>query len=422
MGTTLRGVALLLGLGLSVMACGGDEDTGASQGAADKTLPAITFQVTGDPEETRVYKALASQYKTETGNTVNVVEVPERDVHLAKLTTSFSAGKPPEVFLLNYRYLGGFADKGVIDAAGPRLERSSELKREDYYDIPMKAFEYQGELQCIPQNASSLVVYYNADWFKEAGIEAPTDAWTYAEFADVAEKLTGDGKHGVGLDLSTIRVGPWVWSAGGELVDDPVNPTKFLFDTPEGRRGLENVIALQRNGWSPNADEADAQSVEDRFMEGKVAMFLSSRRDVPVMRQITDFEWDVAPFPVDREPASVLHSDGFCMAKHDNADAAWKWVEYALDAKGQEVLAASGRSVPSIKAVAESPLFLEPTDPPANSKVFIDALSQMHQLPVTKNWSEVEGLSDDALNEMFYGRLSIDEGIDRIAKETDGKF
>jgi multiple sugar transport system substrate-binding protein len=72
--------------------------------------------------------------------------------------------------------------------------------------------------------------------------------------------------------------------------------------------------------------------------------------------------------------------------------------------------------------VAESPLFLEPTDPPANSKVFIDALSQMHQLPVTKNWSAVEGLSDDALNEMFYGRLSIDEGIDRIAKETDGKF
>ncbi len=419
MGTTLRGVALLLGLGLGVMACGGDEDAGTPQGAA---VPAITFQVTGDPEETRVYKELAAQYKTDTGNTVNVVEVPERDVHLAKLTTSFSAGKPPEVFLLNYRYLGGFADKGVIDAAGPRLERSSALEREDYYEIPMKAFEYQGELQCIPQNASSLVVYYNVDWFKAAGIEPPTDSWTYQQFADVAEKLTGDGKHGVGLDLSTIRVGPWVWSAGGELVDDPVNPTKFLFDTPEGRRGLENVIALQRNGWSPNADEADSQGVEDRFMEGKVAMFLSSRRDVPVMRQITDFEWDVAPFPVDREPASVLHSDGFCMAKHDNADAAWQWVEYALNEKGQEVLAASGRSVPSIKAVAESPLFLEPTDPPANSKVFIDALSQMHQLPVTKNWSAVEGLSDDALNEMFYGRLSIDEGIDRIAKETDGKF
>ena len=31
-------------------------------------------------------------------------------MHLAKLTTGFSAGKAPEVFLLNYRYLGPFAD------------------------------------------------------------------------------------------------------------------------------------------------------------------------------------------------------------------------------------------------------------------------------------------------------------------------
>ena len=221
---------------------------------------------------------------------------------------------------------------------------------------------------------------------------------------------------GVGLDLSTIRAAPWVWAAGGELVDDPENPTKFLFDTPQGRRGLEHVIALQKNGWAPSADEADSQGVDERFMEGTVGMFLSSRRDVPVLRQITDFQWDVAPFPTDQEPASVLHSDGFCLSKHDNADAAWKWVEYALSADGQQVLAASGRSVPSIKAVAESPSFLEPTDPPANSKVFIDALSQMHQLPVTKNWSEVEGLTDDVLEELYYGRISLDKGLERARR------
>ncbi len=126
-----------------------------------------------------------------------------------------------------------------------------------------------------------------------------------------------------------------------------------------------------------------------------MGMFLSSRRDVPVLRTITDFAWDVAPFPTDVEPASVLHSDGFCISKGEGADAAWMWVEYALGQKGQEVLAASGRSVPSLKAVAESPAFLDPSDPPANSKVFVDALSQMHQLPVTANWSEVEGLSDE---------------------------
>ena len=162
---------------------------------------------------------------------------------------------------------------------------------------------------------------------------------------------------------------------GGELVDSETAPTKFLYDTPEGRRGLEHMVALQENGWAPSADEADAKGNDERFLEGSVAMFLSSRRDVPLLRTITDFEWDVAPFPTDVEPASVLHSDGFCIAKGENADAAWKWVEYALGPKGQEVLAASGRSVPSLKAVAESPVFLESDEPPANSKVFVDALS-----------------------------------------------
>jgi multiple sugar transport system substrate-binding protein len=418
MGATLRGVGLLLGLGVGLAACG-EQETKRPQ---EQAKSAITFQVTGDPEETRVYKELAAQYERDTGNTVKVVEVPERDVHLAKLTTSFSAGKQPEVFLLNYRYLGGFAARGVIDPAGPRLDASDAFARQDFYEIPMKAFEYEGALQCVPQNASSLVVYYNADLFAAAGIEPPGDSWTYDEFARAAEQLTRDGKHGVGLDLSTIRAAPWVWAAGGELVDDLEQPTRFLFDTPEGRRGLEHVIALQENGWAPSADEADAQGVDERFMEGTVAMFLSSRRDVPVLRQITDFEWDVAPFPTDREAASVLHSDGFCLSKHENADAAWEWVEYALGASGQEVLAASGRSVPSMKAVAESPLFLEPTDPPANSKVFVDALSQMHQLPVTKNWSEVEGLTDDVLTELYYGRVGLDEGLKRLAQETDGKF
>lgn len=412
-------LALAVALAVGAGACGGDDEPSAG---ASGEAPKITFQVTGDPEETRVYNELAERYKAETGRTVEIVEVPERDVHLAKLTTSFSAGRPPDVFLLNYRYLGGFAEREVIDPAGPRLDGSNALAREDFYPLPLEAFTYEDELQCLPQNASSLVVYYNVDAFREAGIEPPTDSWSYEEFADAAEKLTQDGRHGVGFDPNTIRAAPWVWGAGGELVDDEQRPTKFLFDTPEGRRGLEHMLALQRNGWAPTADEADAKGNDERFLEGSIAMYLSSRRDVPLMRTITDFEWDVAPFPTDVEPASVLHSDGFCIAKGERADAAWQWVEYALGAEGQGVLAQSGRSVPSLKAVAESPVFLESDEPPANSQVFVDALEHMHQLPVTPNWIDVESKTDDVIEQLYYGRLSLDAALKRLAEETDGTF
>ena len=213
-----------------------------------------------------------------------------------------------------------------------------------------------------------------------------------------------------------------MWGAGGELVDDEDAPTRFQFDTPEGRRGLDRLLALRRNGWAPTADEADAKAVDERFLDGSVAMLMSSRRDVPLLRTIDDFEWDVAPFPKDVEQASVLHSDGFCIAKGANADAAWAWIEFALGPDGQEVLARSGRSVPSLRAVAESPAFLESPDPPASSQVFLDALEHMHRLPTTENWTAVEQRTDDVLVELFYGRLGLDDALERIAQETDGQF
>ncbi len=226
----------------------------------------------------------------------------------------------------------------------------------------------------------------------------------------------------MGIDVNVIRTAPWVWSAGGELVDDPERPTRFTLDTPEARQGLENLLALQREGWAPTADEADAKAVDERFLDGSVAMLLSSRRDVPLLRTIDDFEWDVAAFPTDERPASVLHSDGFCMAKGGDGDAAWAWIEYALGPEGQEVLAQSGRSVPSLKAVAESPAFLDPADPPASSQVFLDALEHMQPLPVTQNWNGVEKLADDVLGQLYYGELEVDEALARLAQETDGKF
>ena len=46
----------------------------------------------------------------------------------------------------------------------------------------------------------------------------------------------------------------------------------------------------------------------------------------------------------------------------------------------------------------------------------------MHQLPVTANWSEVESLTDDILEELYYGRIELDAALKRLAEETDGKF
>ena len=408
----VRKVMLALAV-LALTGCGGEG--GSGEGTAGKGLEPITLQVTGDPEETQVYGELVKAYKAATGGTVNVVEVPERDAHLAKLTTSFSAGRPPDVFLINYRNVGPFAARGVV------VPVPEDFPREDYFDIPIKAFEFKGKLQCVPQNASSLAVYVNLDAFAKAGVAVPKETWTYEEFIAAAEKLTdGNGNYGVGFDPNLIRTAPWVWAAGGELVDDEDAPTKFLFDTPEGRRGLQHMLDIRRKGLAPTFDEADSKGNDERFLEGSVAMFLSSRRDVPLLRTIKDFKWDVAPFPKDVEEASVLHSDGFCVSRGGKVKAARAFTEWSLGPEGQEILAASGRTVPSLKAAAESDAFL--SQDPANSRVFLDALEHMHRLPTTEGWTEVEAKANDVIESLYYGKLELDPALERLASETDGAF
>ncbi len=110
------------------------------------------------------------------------------------------------------------------------------------------------------------------------------------------------------------------------------------------------------------------------------------------------------------------------MAAGADTEAAWDWIEFALGRNGQEVLARSGRSVPSLREVAESPAFLDPGEPPARSQVFLDALEHMQRLPTTENWTALEERADAILQELYYGRLGLDAALERLASETDGQF
>ena len=46
---------------------------------------------------------------------------------------------------------------------------------------------------CLPQNLSSLVVYYNRDLFDAAGVPYPEAGWTWDDFLAAAKAL--DDRH-----------------------------------------------------------------------------------------------------------------------------------------------------------------------------------------------------------------------------------
>jgi multiple sugar transport system substrate-binding protein len=414
---------MLLVVGL-LAACGGDDgDSGAGEVSGE-----VSFLVFGEPEELKAFRGVVSAFKkVEPEVTVKLIEASDRDDLLARLSTSFAGGSPPDRFLLNYRFYGQFAARGVLEPIEDRLNDSDAFEEDDFYPQAMDAFRFDGKLICLPQNISSLVVYYNRDLFERAKVPEPKAGWSWDDMVEKAIKLTrdtnGDGdidQHGLGVEPSIIRVAPFVWSNGGELVDDEDAPTTFTLETPEAIGAMQKFFDLRRELLViPSEQEVEAEDDETRFQNGREAMVLSSRRATPAFRTVTTFDWDVAPLPRHEEQAGILHSDAYCMTKASgNKDAAWAFMEFALGEEGQRITARSGRTVPSLKSVANSEAFLDPSLKPANSEVFLDTIPAIRRVPTISTWPEIEDVSEGILEQGLYRGVPAEEVARRLVETT----
>ena len=404
----MKKLAVLLSLLLALVGC-------SSDGNSESGGATIRVQVSGEPEETAVYRAVAKDFEDSHPEVkVELVEVAEKDDHLTRLTTSFSSGDPPDVFLVNFREYSQFVVRGAVEPIGPLLE-DRDVDLADYYEPPIEAFTYDDELQCMPQNISSLVVYYNEDLFEQAGIEPPSDGWTWDDFRETAATLTNGDVDGLGIEPNIIRVAPFIWSNGGDVVDDNDAPTRFTLDTPEATEALQFVTDLVHDGFVPNEEEVAAQDLETRFVNGKLGMLLSSRRDTPAFREVSGLRFNVGPLPVGKEPAGMLHSDAYCISAGTETEAAADFIAFATGEDGQTITAFGGRTVPALKSVANSGAFLDPSRPPSRSQVFLDGIPYIQRTPVISTWPEIEDVAEEILTRIFYEEgYTVEQGVTEL--------
>lgn len=386
----------------------------------------------GDAAERAAYQGLIDAFHAARPDVrVELTVIPSQSEFRTRLITEFAAGAPPDLMLINYRRYGHFAAQGLLEPLGPYLDRPDGPAREGFYQAPLEAFTWQGELVCVPQNVSSLVVYYNRDLFAAAGLPEPADSWSWAEFLAAAKALTrdldGDGtidQYGLGLEPSLLRAAPFIWQNGGILVDDEAAPTQLALLRLPALEALQWMVDLRLvHGVVPDRAAEASEDSESRFVGGRTAMFLNSRRGTPAYRAIQGFAWDVAPLPRGRASAGVLHSDAYCMARASTQkEAAWAFVAFANSPEGQRLVAASGRTVPSLREVAESDAFLAADAPPRRSYVFLDGLDQLRRVPLLSTWDEVERVASEELERAFYGDIPVLEAATLAVERTEEYF
>jgi multiple sugar transport system substrate-binding protein len=163
--------------------------------AIQASKASINFYFFGDPSEETAYKSVIAAFNVKYPDVVvNPVVLPDGDTYLTRLTADFVANTPPDVFLINYREYVTYADKGVLEPVQTYLQKSKLVDVKNYYEPSIKAFTRGGEVQCMPQNTSSLVVYYNKDLFAKANVPLPS---------------MGDGRAGTVLPADAVHLVKW---------------------------------------------------------------------------------------------------------------------------------------------------------------------------------------------------------------------
>ena len=98
----------------------------------------------------------------------------------------------------------------------------------------------------MPAFLDNLAVVYNKKIFDDAGVDYPSDDWTWddflataAELNDPAKGIAGFAWPGTGDEDTTWRIWPLIWQQGGDIVSE--DGTSVAFDGPEGEAALDVV-------------------------------------------------------------------------------------------------------------------------------------------------------------------------------------
>ncbi|HQR28125.1 MAG TPA: extracellular solute-binding protein [Nocardioides sp.] len=429
------GGAALLTVGVLVAAalagCTGSGSATPSASPSPTAAPSpvsLTFGVFGPDAELVAYSDLARAYTAGHDN-VNVTVVPwaDRDAQ----AKAFRSGEPvPDVFMLSQRDLAWALDNGVTQPVDELLDARGVSFGDDYARDALAAFAGDNSLACMPYSISPMVIYYNTDLIdfdrmRRRGLDAPEelDSWNFDQFTAAAEFATrpARGTRGVYIAPSLQGLAPFIYSGGGQVFDEPKDPTSLAFSTGDTQSALEATLTLLRDAQvTPTPAQLAEEDPLTLFKEGKLGMIAGFRNLTPELRTVEGLSFDVMPMPRITRSGTVGDVAGMCIAADtDNVEAAADFLVNVLSEEAVATVASQGYIVPANVAVATSDAFLQPTQLPANAAIFNASVRDIVVPPQLDSWARLEAAAAPGIHELLTVTVLDEAAMDDITGRID---
>ena len=152
-----------------------------SAAAADE----ITFWTPEEqPERLAIQEKMAAEFAANTGHTVKVVPVSEKDLG-TRMTAAFAGGELPDVVYHSIQWVLPWTEAGILDVDA-NTEVVEALGADTFAERPLEIARTEEGYATVPVDGWTQMVVYRKDLFADKGLESPT---TFEAIAKAVEAL-----------------------------------------------------------------------------------------------------------------------------------------------------------------------------------------------------------------------------------------
>lgn len=379
---------------------------------AEKTVVRLSGWASS-PSETALLESLLYRFSVANPDILVKYEPITGDYKQA-LLTGIASGTEPDVFYLDIFWWQELAKNDVllpIDDLG--------LKRDDFIPALIDAFTYQDKTYGIPKDFNTLGMFYNKDLFDKAGLEYPTDDWTWDNLKESAAKLTdlsdtNKPVYGFCTPPDPGRFPVFVFQNGGTVMNADYSDTTLDSDAAAKAAEYYTSFRAEKIGAIPSDLGEGWQGT--LFGKGQCAMVYEGGWLIPYLRdQFPNTKYGVVlpPAGPSGEGNLIFTVAWGISANTKNPEAAWKVMEFLTNEESQKTVLESGFALPSRSSLQNSDYL---KNNPNSAAIFNGALNGAYPFFWGAVGSDVNDQMGKALERVFKENQPVADAMKAAAE------
>jgi ABC-type glycerol-3-phosphate transport system substrate-binding protein len=166
--------------------------------------------------------------------------------------------------------------------------------------------------------------------------------------------------------------------------------------------------------------QAERGNVRQRFTQRTLLAYEGGQPDVGVNRRDigTNFTWDVVPPPKGKgNRVCTGGGSAYAMGPTRTQPEAWTFFKHIMSQPMQEIFMKATGAMVGLKALVESPAFLE--SPPAHMSLFVEGATLLRGDPTAVRWAEIETVLNEQMVRLWTREAQPKEVADAIKQQVD---